>query len=125
MHKQIFALFSALLITGIIAMSMLVIGAGAMTNQNGTAISNSSGKVVAASSSVGTSDQSQQITQLQAQVAQYQSREQQYKAALDSDNQQLTRAASETQMIQQLLAYLQSHGLIQINDQGQIFVTGR
>ena len=57
-------------------------------------------------------------------VAQYQAREQQYQAALKSDNDQLTQTASELQMIQQLLAYLQSHGLIQIDNQGQITVTG-
>jgi peptidoglycan hydrolase CwlO-like protein len=124
MRKQIVALLAAMLITGLIAMSMVVIGANAMTNQNGTAVSNSPASVAAAGSTTTSSDQAQ-ITQLQAQVAQYQAREQQYQAALNSDNQQLTQAASELQMIQQLLAYLQSRGLIQIDNQGQITVTGR
>ena len=124
MPKQIGALLAAVLITGAIAMSMFVVGANAMTNQNGTAVSNSVASAAAAGSTSASSDQAQ-IAQLQAQVAQYQAREQQYQAALKSDNDQLTQAASEMQMIQQLLAYLQNHGLIQIDNQGQITVTGR
>ncbi len=129
MRKQVIALFAAMLITGFIAMSMVVIGANAMTNQNGTAAANSITTAASAAgstaSSSASSDQAAQIAQLQAQIAQYQAREQQYQAALSSDNTQLTQAASEVQMIQQLLAYLQNHGLIQIDSQGQITVTGR
>ena len=124
MRKQIGALLAAILITGAIAMSMVVIGANAMTNQKGTAVSNSPASVAAAGSTTASSDQAQ-IAQLQSLVAEYQAREQQYQAALKSDNDQLTQTASELQMIQQLLAYLQSHGLIQIDNQGQIYITGR
>ncbi|MBE3119604.1 MAG: hypothetical protein IMZ50_12730 [Candidatus Atribacteria bacterium] len=123
MRKQIGALLAAILITGAIAMSMVVVGANAMTNQKGTAVSNSPASVAAAGSTTASSDQAQ-IAQLQSLVTEYQAREQQYQAALKSDNDQLTQAASELQMIQQLLAYLQSHGLIQIDNQGQIYVTG-
>jgi uncharacterized protein YlxW (UPF0749 family) len=122
MRKQMTALFAAMLITGMLAMSMVVIGANAMTNQNGMATSNSNTQAIAAGSTTASSDQAQLIAQLQAKVAQYQAREQQYQAALDSDNQQLTQAASELQMIQQLLAYLQSNGLISIDNQGQISI---
>jgi uncharacterized protein YpmS len=125
MRKQIVALFAAMLITGLVAMSMVVIGASAMTNKNGTAPSNSTASASTAGSTTTTSDPSQQIAQLQAQVAQYQSREQQYQAALNNDNQQLAQDASQVQMIQQLLAYLQSNGLIRIDSQGQIYVAGR
>ena len=124
MRKQIGALLAAILITGSIAMSMLVVGVNAMTNQNGTAASNTPAAVAAAGSTTTSSDQAL-IAQLQAQVAQYQTREQQYQAALSSDNAQLTQAASELQTIQHLLAFLQSHGLISIDSQGQITVTGR
>jgi len=128
MRKQIGALLAATLITGAIAMSMFVVGANAMANQKGTAVSNSPASAAPAASTTtsttASSDQAQ-VAQLQAQVAEYQAREQQYQAALKSDNDQLAQAASETQVIQQLLAYLQNHGLIQINSQGQIFVTGR
>lgn len=123
MRKQIGALLAAILITGAIAVFMVVVGANAMTNQKGTAVSNSPASVAAAGSTTASSDQAQ-IAQLQSLVAEYQAREQQYQAALKSDNDQLTQSASELQMIQQLLAYLQSHGLIQIDNQGQIYVTG-
>jgi uncharacterized protein YlxW (UPF0749 family) len=125
MRKQLVALFAAMLITGLVAMSMVVIGVNAMTNQNGTAVSNSPVSTVAPGSSASTPDQAQQIAQLQAQVAQYQAREQQYQAALNSDNQQLSQATSEIQTIQQLLAFLQSRGLITIDSQGQIYVNDR
>ena len=124
MRKQLTALFSAMFITGLVAMFMVVVGVNAMSNQNGTVASNSSTSTVTSGSTTVSSDQAQQIAQLQAEVAQYQSREQQYQAALASDNQQLTQAAAEMQTIQQLLAYLQNHNLIQINSQGQIFVVG-
>jgi hypothetical protein len=122
MRKQIMALFAAMFITGLVAMSMVVIGATAMTNKNGTAASNSAASANSAGLTSTSSDQAQQIAQLQAQVAQYQVREQQYQAALANDNQQLAQDASQVQMIQQLLAYLQSNGLIRINSQGQISV---
>jgi uncharacterized protein YlxW (UPF0749 family) len=128
MRKQFGALLAAILITGAIVMSMFVVGANAMTNQKGTVVSNSPAAASAAASTTGSttsaSDQAL-IAQLQAEVAQYQSREQQYQAALNSDNQQLTQAASQTQMIQQLLAYLQNRGVITIDSQGQIYVNGR
>ena len=75
-------------------------------------------------SNSSTVDTRAQIAQLQSQIAQYQARDQQYQAALSSDNQQLAQAPQEMQMIQQLLLYLQNHGLIQINSQGQITVIG-
>jgi len=124
MRKQVIALLSAMLITGVIAMTMVVVGANAMSNRNGTVVSNSPAAVTAPGSTTSASDQAL-IAQLQAEVAQYQAREQQYQAALNSDNTQLSQAASEMQTIQQLLAFLQSRGLIQINSQGQISVTGQ
>ena len=50
MRKQIAALLAAMLITGSIAMSMFVVGANAMTNQNGTVVSNSPAAAAAAAS---------------------------------------------------------------------------
>ncbi|MGZ6346964.1 MAG: hypothetical protein ACXWNC_05280 [Anaerolineales bacterium] len=126
MSKQFGALLAAILITGAIVLSMFVVGANAMTNKNGTPVSNSPAAAAASTtaSSSSTSDQAL-ISQLQAQVAQYQTREQQYQAALNTDNQQLTQAASQQQMIQQLLTYLQQNGLISIDSQGNIYITRR
>ncbi len=130
MSKQFGALMAAILITGAIVLSMFVVGASAMTNQNGVAVSNSPAAAAAAASTTAssasgsTSDQAL-IAQLQAQVAQYQARDQQYQAALNSDNQQLTQVASEQQMIQQLLTYLQQNGVISIDSQGNIYINRR
>ena len=123
MRKQVVAFLSAFIITAVVALSMLVVGVNAASNPYGVPASNSPTAPVA-SVSTSTDSSQAQITQLQAQIAQYQARDQQYQAALNSDNQQLTQAAQEMQMVQQLLVYLQNHGLIQINNQGQITVTG-
>ena len=127
MRKQLIAFIAAILITGTVALSMFVVGANALANQNGTVASNSpsSQVTVATTGSPTTSSDQAQIAQLQSLVAQYQSREQQYQTALNTDNTQLTQAASEMQTIQQLLAYLQSRGIIQIDSQGQITVLAR
>lgn len=127
MRKQLIAFIAAVLITGTIALSMFVVGANALANQNGTVASNSPGSQssVATTGSTTTSSDQAQIAQLQSLVAQYQSREQQYQAALNTDNTQLAQAASEMQTIQQLLAYLESRGIIQIDNQGQITVMTR
>jgi hypothetical protein len=127
MRKQLIAFIAAVLITGTIALSMFVVGANALANQNGTVASNSpsSQSSVATTGSTTTSSDQGQIAQLQSLVAQYQSREQQYQTALNTDNTQLAQAASEMQTIQQLLAYLESRGIIQIDSQGQITVMTR
>jgi len=127
MRKPLIAFIAAVLITGTIALSMFVVGANALANQNGTVASNSTSSqssVAMTDSTTAGTDQAQ-IAQLQSLVAQYQSREQQYQTALNTDNTQLAQAASEMQTIQQLLAYLESRGLIQIDSQGQITVMTR
>lgn len=123
MRKQVIALISAFIITAIVALSMLVVGVTAAFNPNGVKASDSPGSTVA-NSSTNTSSSQDQIVQLQSLVAQYQAREQQYQAALNNDNLQLSQASQEIQVIQQLLAYLQSRGLIQIDNQGHISVIG-
>ena len=105
MRKQVLAFLAASLISGTIALSMFVVGANALTNRNGTTVSNSPAAATVQAPAAATADQAQ-IAQLQALVSQYQAREQQYQAALQSDNNQLNQAAAEMQMIQQLLAEL-------------------
>jgi hypothetical protein len=121
MRKQLFAFIAATLITGTVALSMIVVGVSAMTNRNGVVPSNSTNSATTTASTTTSSDQAQ-IAQLQSLVDQYQAREQQYQSALNSDNAQLTQAATEMQSVQQLLAYLESRGIIQINSAGQITV---
>jgi uncharacterized protein YlxW (UPF0749 family) len=125
MRKQVTAFLAAFLISACVALVMLAIGASAMFNPNGVAAANSSASsAVNVSNTTNSASTQQQVAQLQAQVAQYQAREQQYQTALNNDNQQLTQATREMQMVQQLLIYLQNHGLITIDSQGQITVIG-
>jgi hypothetical protein len=123
MRKQVVAFLFAFIITAVVALSMLVVGVNAANNPNGVPVSNSPASSTVLSASTSGTEQAQ-VAQLQSLVAQYQAREQQYQAALNSDNQQLSQATQEMQMVQRLLAYLQDRGLIQINSQGQITVTG-
>jgi peptidoglycan hydrolase CwlO-like protein len=116
MRKQVVAFLAAVVITGMFALPMMVVGASALVNRYSVPVSNS--RVAAAADPAVPADAQAQIAQLQSQVAQYQ-------AALQQANDQLNQAASEVQTIQQLLAYLQNQGLIQINNQGQILVVGR
>jgi peptidoglycan hydrolase CwlO-like protein len=116
MRKQIVAFLAAVVITGMLALPMLVIGANALTNRNSAPVSNSrSSAPIADPASSG--DAQSQIAQLQSQITQYQT-------ALQQANDQLNQDASEIQTVQQLLAYLQNQGLIQIDSQGRIFVIG-
>jgi uncharacterized protein YlxW (UPF0749 family) len=125
MRKQIVALLAAFIITGIVALSMFVVGANAMVNPNSVPVSNSPVQAAAAAADPSTPQSAQQqITQLQSLIAQYQAREQQYQTALQNDNNMLQQASQELQGVQQLLLYLQQRGVIQIDNQGQIIVTG-
>ena len=124
MRKQIMAILTALFITGILALAVGTVGVNAMLNNKGTAVSNSPAQSAASNSAVSPSDKAL-IADLQNQIAVYQARDQQYQAALQSDNQQLAQVAQQVQTIQQLLVYLQNLGIIQIDNQGQIIVTAR
>jgi uncharacterized surface protein with fasciclin (FAS1) repeats len=124
MKKQFIAFLAAFVITGIVGLSMLIVGVNAAVNPNGVQVSNSPAQAATISSTTSLSDQTQ-VAQLQNLIAQYKTREQQYQTALQSDNTQLNQAAQEMQMVQQLLAYLQNRGIIQIDSQGQITVIGR
>ena len=121
MRKHVLALLAAIVITAITAFGMLVVGVNALVNPNSTAVVNTPAQAVAGNTADAATYQAQ-IAQLQSQITQYQARERQYQAALQNDNAQLNQAAQELQMIQQLLAYLQNRGLIQIDNQGQITV---
>ena len=123
MRKQLIAFLAAFVITGIVALSMLVVGVNAAINPNGVQVSNSSGQAAVSSSATSSTDQAQ-IAQLQSLITQYQAREQQYQTALQNDNAQLNQATQEIQMVQRLLTYLQNRGIIQIDNQGQITVIG-
>jgi uncharacterized protein YlxW (UPF0749 family) len=126
MKKQFVALLAAVLMTACVGAAILVVGAAALFNPNGTTAANSHAQVAAPAP--GVADQAQ-IQQLQNLIAQYQSREQQYQAQekqyqqqLDRSSAQVQQAQLQMQQIQQLLVALQQRGVISITQDGQIFI---
>jgi predicted Rossmann fold nucleotide-binding protein DprA/Smf involved in DNA uptake len=111
--KQLPALIAALLVTGFIALTMLVTSANALLNKNGTAVSNDPASISAAANV----DQVQ-IDQLQARIDEYQQREAQYQQLLQQDRQQL-------QQYQQFVIAMQQAGLVQIRQDGTILINAR
>lgn len=120
MRKQHAALLAAFIITGVVALFMFVTGVNAMVNPNSVPVSNA--PVQASVSTTTDPAASTDPASAQAQIAQLQSQIAQYQAALQSDNAMLSQASQEMQNVQQLLYYLQSRGLIQIDSQGNITV---
>jgi peptidoglycan hydrolase CwlO-like protein len=115
MKKQIPAFLAALVITGFITLAMIVTGANALMNRNGTVVSNDS----AITSSITTTSIDQaQIDQLQARINEFQQRETQYQQLLQQDQQQI-------QQFQQFLFAMQQAGLIQIRSDGTVLITAR
>lgn len=111
--KQLPALIAALLVTGFIALAMLVTGANALLNKNGTLVSNDPAAV-----STTTNIDQAQVDQLQARINEYQQREVQYQQLLQQDQQQL-------QQYQQFVVAMQQAGLVQIRQDGTILINAR
>ena len=122
MRKKIIAFVVAFVITGIVAVSMLVVGVNAAFNKNSVAVSNSPAQAALQSSVNSSASPQDQIAQLQSLVNQYQAREQQYQAQLQNAQTQVTQAQQEMQTMQQLLNFLQQRGIISIDSQGNITV---
>jgi predicted Rossmann fold nucleotide-binding protein DprA/Smf involved in DNA uptake len=111
--KRLEAIIAAAIITGVVALCMLLIGVNALLNPNSVPVSDS--PVTTALNSTSTTVDPAQVTQLQSLVTQYQSREKQYQTQLDQANTQL-------QQYQQVLIELQNAGVIQITSDGQILL---
>jgi len=133
--KQILALVAAFLVTSLIGLGMLAIGANAATNSNSVPVSDAPGDSSVAISSGAQSPSGQpgdvlaqyqqreqqyqaQINQLNSLISQYQSREKQYQTQLD----QATKQAQESV---QILGELQKRGIIRIMSDGTIQILGR
>ncbi len=112
--KRLYAFLAALIVTGIVALCMLVIGVSAAMNPNTVPIADSPSDPAAASASSPA-----QIDQMQSLIQQYQNREKQYQTQLNQMNTQL-------QQYQSLLQDLQRRGIIRINADGsyQLLVRG-
>ncbi|MGB7873267.1 MAG: hypothetical protein WBL25_02700 [Anaerolineales bacterium] len=113
MKKQIPAFIAAMLVTGFIALAMIVTSANALMNKNGTVVSNDPTAV-----STNTNDNQGQIEQLQARINEYQQREAQYQQLLQEDQQQI-------QQFQEFLSAMQRAGLIQVRRDGTILINAR
>ena len=111
--KRLEAIIAATIITGVVALSMLLIGINALFNPNSVAV-NDSAVSTALNTTTANVDQAQ-VAQWQNLIAQYRDREKQYQAQLDQANTQL-------QQYQQLLSELQSAGVIQITSDGRILL---
>ena len=125
--KTLPALLFALVITGVVGLSMIVIGGNALFNRNTAPLLSSPG-VTTVSAASTTGDQ-QNVEQMQQLINQYQQREQEYQARLiqaaqliDQANQQLSQANQTIQSYDQVLSALEERDLIQINDDGQILI---
>ncbi len=132
MKKQLPALVAAILMTAFIALIMVVTSANALLNKNGVDPSNSASVGTSTSTDSVSSTSQAQIKQLQDRIneyaqreQQYQQREQQYQQTIGSDQLQLQQAAVQFQQIQQLLSALQDRGLIRIQNNGTILITGQ
>lgn len=122
--KKTPALIAAFVMTLIVGLGMLLVGANAYFNPSSVALASSSSANTADVSTTATSsaDSAGQLQQLQSLVAQYQSREQQFQQQLNQLQQQLTQSNTQSQQYQQLITELQRRGIIQVNQNGQILI---
>lgn len=125
MKKSIAAVLIALLMTVIVGLSMFAIGAAALSNQKGVAISNSPTQA----STRLDPQQTSNVAELQNLVTQYQDREQQYRQREQQLEDQLAQAKTQIQQdqqslqqVQMLLGALQQRGLISISNDGRVFI---
>lgn len=132
MKKQLPALLAAILMTGIIALIMVVTSANALFNKDVVTPANSTTSATSAAAVSSSAADKAQIQQLQARIdeyaqreQQYQQREQQYQQQLQNNNDQVQQAARTLQQVKQLLSALQDRGLIRIQEDGSIVLTGR
>lgn len=138
--KSIPALLSAFVITAMIGVSMLVIGANALFNPRTTVMASSPAAQVDSAAPSGSAADAQ-TADTQALITQYQDREKQYQQRLDEavqklnaanqqiqqanqqiqqDNGQMQQADQTIQTYQNVLTQLQRRGLIRIDQNGQI-----
>ncbi len=125
--KRLQGIIAATLITGIVGFGMVGIGVNAVSNPNSVAVSNSPAQTAQTTQTVASSASDQttaQINQLQSLVKQYQSREQQYQTEIKSLSQKLSDANAVADQAQQILQALQQRGIIQISQDGRIFLRG-
>lgn len=114
--KVIPAVIAGLSVSVFLVVAILALGLNALFNTNVTATKNADPP-----SSQMTSDQAT-IQQLQATISQYQSRETQYQNELQQAADQINQINQQNLQYQQLIQALQNAGIIQITQDGRVFV---
>lgn len=127
--KQVQAIIASLLVTGLIAGVMVVIGGSALFSRPTVSVSAASNAAVVSNNDANAGAETAQLRDL---VNQYQTREQQLRAQLDDLNkqldekdQQLAQANLQVQQYENLLQALQERGVIQITPDGRIRIRTR
>ncbi len=113
--KHASAITTALIITAIIGLGMMVIGVSAFTNKNVVPLQNSPNASLAGTSANSNANSSQTSASTSAQVQQLQ----QQVTDLQS---QLTQAGQIISQYQNLLVVLQQRGVISIDSNGNIYL---
>jgi uncharacterized protein YlxW (UPF0749 family) len=114
--KHVSAIITAVLITTIVGLGIIVIGVNALTNKNTVALQNSPNTSISGNSLTNTSDNSNgasastssEVQQLQQQVSDLQS--------------QLSQENQVIQQYQSLIVALQQRGVIRIDQKGNIYL---
>ncbi len=128
MKKPLIAALIALFMTACVGAAMFIIGGAALLNKNATTAASSPAQGATMAVNLNTSQQSDQVAQLQALVSQYQDRDKQYQQRekqlqdqLSQANAQIQAAQETVQQAQALVQALQERGIIRIAD-GRIFL---
>ena len=113
--KHASAITTALVITAIIGLGIMVIGVSAFTNKNTVPLQNSPNASLAGSSANSSANSSQSAASTPAQVQQLQQQ------VTDLQN-QLDQASQVVAQYQNLLLVLQQRGVISIDSNGNIYL---
>ena len=116
------AILAALAMTSIIGLAILALGANALLNRNVVPVQAASLPDQSISVDQASVDQAT-IDQLQNLVEQYQARELQYQTELQQAADQLDQTGAELQQYQGVVSALQDAGVIQITQDGRIFLS--
>lgn len=127
LRKTMPAITAALFMTAVIALVILSIGVNALFNRNTVPLNASAASpqdAAALNATAGSAATSQDATvqQLQSLVNQYQSRETQYQTQLQQAATQINQLTQQNQQYQNLINALQNAGLIQITQDGRVFL---
>ena len=123
-RKTMPAITVALAMTAFLGILILSFGVNALLNRNTVPLKASAASPQDAAALSGTTASAQDATiqQLQSQIATYQSRETQYQTQLKQAADQINTLTQQNTQFQNLISALQNAGLIQINQNGQVFI---